>query len=45
MKIEFKRNEKGQVVAYKDGKPIGKIETMGDDVNEVEEKEKKDKKK
>ena len=51
MKIEFKRdvkfnyNEKGELVAYKDGKPIGKVITMGDDVKKEKEEQKKEDKK
>ena len=30
-KIEFKRDkETGKMIAYKDGKPYGEVETMGD---------------
>ena len=36
--IEFKRNkETGILEAYKDGKKIGTVETMGDDVKEKDE--------
>lgn len=41
MKIEFKRNAKGQVIAYKDGKPIGKVDSMGDEVKKEPEDKKK----
>ena len=30
--ITFKRDENGVLVAYRDGKPVGPIVTMGDDV-------------
>lgn len=32
-KIEFKRDEDGNLVAYKNGKKIGKVSTTGDNVN------------
>lgn len=41
MAVEFKRNKKtGEVEAYKDGKLIGKVESMGDDLKD-KNKEKK----
>lgn len=37
--IEFKRNKKtGIVEAYKDGKKVGSIETMGDSMNKKNKK-------
>lgn len=38
--IKFEYDENGKLVAIKDGKKIGTIETMGDNV-EKEEKERK----
>lgn len=39
--IEFKRDEKtGELIAYKDGKPVGAVATMGDEIKkEPEESE------
>jgi hypothetical protein len=35
--IEFKRNKHGVLEAYKDGKKIGAVNTMGDEVKKEKE--------
>lgn len=43
--ISFKRNKKtAKVEAWKDGKKIGQITTMGDDINSGKEYKSKEKK-
>lgn len=44
MSYEIKRDEKGNVVIYKDGKKLGSVTSMGDEVEKEDDKE-KDKKK
>ena len=34
--IKFKYDENGNLVAYKDGKMVGEIVTMGDEVKDAE---------
>lgn len=39
--IKFKYDENGNLVAYKDGKKVGEIVTMGDEINSNEYEENK----
>lgn len=45
MAIEFKRNkETGEVEAYEDGKLVGKVESMGDNLADKSKDEQEEKK-
>lgn len=37
--IEFKRDENGILFAYKDGKRLGQVMTMGDEINKEDKSE------
>lgn len=40
--IEFKRDENGILIAYKNGKKVGKVITMGDKIDDKPKQNKKE---